>query len=140
MADAVLELIGLVVPRLKTSGPVSALVGQKIYDRVPAMGSPIPVAAFPYISIGAVNALEFGAECIDALDIMLRVDIWSREAGMSEGLRIAGAVRKALHEFDGDLSENALVEIRHRRTDRMLDADGITNHVIVEFSAVVETH
>lgn len=48
--DPVLELQGVIVSRLKAYPAVSALVGVKVYDNVPAGVS------YPYISIGPSDA------------------------------------------------------------------------------------
>lgn len=139
MADPIYELQAAIVGRLKSETSVIDLVGSRIYDHVPADGSGQPVAEFPYISVGAASAFDDAAECIDGVDVMFRLDAWSRRPGFGEVMKIAGAIRDALHDYETDLAENALVEIRYRRTDRLRDPDGLTSHAVIEFSAIIET-
>jgi len=125
-----LELQGAVVVALKAS--LVDLAGDRVYDSIPTS------AVFPYVSFGASWEAPDDAECIDAVAIGFRVDVWSRATGFAEVRRIADAVRRALHNADLSLSENALVMIQHERTDTMRDPDGLTSHAALEFSATVE--
>ena len=128
-----LELVGAIVPRLKGDGAVSALVAERILDRVPLS------AVFPYASFGSAWEIQDDAECIGGVEIGFRIDVWSRAVGLAETSRIANAVRRALHNAEMNLAENALVMIEHRRTDTMRDPDGLTTHAALEFMAVIET-
>lgn len=139
MADPIYELQAGIVARLKSDATVTALIGQRVYDFVPADGSGQPMAQFPYISMGPASAMEDDADCIDAVDVMFRVEVWSRAVGYGEVMDIAGAVRKSLHRYDMTFATNALVEIEHRRTDRMRDPDGLTSRAVLEFGAIIET-
>lgn len=132
MASPSLELWGAVVAALKGDAAVAALVGDRVYDRVPVD------APFPYLSIGDTWETEDDADCLDAVEIGLRVDAWSRTVGGAEVRRIADAVRRALHNAELTLIENAIVMIEHRRTDTLRDPDGLTQHASIELSATVE--
>lgn len=132
MASPSLELWGAVVAALKADNAVTAFVADRVFDRVPAD------AVFPYLSLGSTWEIEDDAECIDAVDVGLRVDVWSRTVTSAEVRRIADAVRRVLHRAEFDLPENALAMIEHQRTDTLRDADGLTLHSILEFSATVE--
>lgn len=132
MSDASLELQGAIVAALKSSPAVAALVGPRVFDRVPSD------AAFPYILLGPDQVLSDGAECIDAVEISLQVDAWSRAVGFPEVKQIAGAVRTALHQADLALPAAALLSLEHRQTRTIRDPDGITSHAVVEFTALVE--
>ncbi len=128
-----LELQGAVVAALKGNATLAALIGDRVFDNVPTD------APYPYVSLGASWETPDDAECIDGMDVGFRIDVWSRAIGFAEARRIGDVVRRALHNADLSLSENALVMIQHERTDVMRDPDGLTSHVAIEFSAVVET-
>lgn len=132
MTSPLLELTGAIVPRLKSYAPLTGIVGARIYDIAPAD------AAFPYVTLGAAHEIQDDAECIDAVSIMFRIDAWSRSPGFPEVMRIAHAVRGALHRHEFTLSDNAFVEMQHRRTDRLRDPDGLTSHAVIEFGAIIE--
>lgn len=127
-----LELQGLIVTTLKADTAVAALVADRVYDTVPKN------TAFPYISMGPVDSTENDAECITGLDVYVQIDVWSQAVGMPECKAIIDAVRRALHDADLSLSQNALVMIEHAQSRAMRDPDGITNHGVCEFTAVVE--
>lgn len=135
MISPVLELQRAIVPRLKTYAPLSELIGARVYDHVPDVED----WKDPYVSLGAASELDAGHECIDAVSVMLRIDAWSRAIGYGEVQKVADAVKRALNGAELELSENALVEIRWRRTDRMRDPDGLTSHAVIEFTAEIET-
>jgi hypothetical protein len=129
-----LELQGVIVQTLRADPAVTALVAQRIYDRVPE-DSP-----FPYIAYGPSDSVEADAECIPGVDISVQIDVWSRAVGYPEAKRIAAAVRAALHDADLVLAENALVTIQHRQTINQRDPDGLTSHSFLMFAAYVEQH
>jgi hypothetical protein len=127
-----LELQGAIVARLKAFAPLAALVGPRIYDRVP------DVATFPYVSFGPEDSASDDADCITGFEITMQLDAWSRAVGFPEVKRVAEAVRVALHYYELPLSDNALVSLQHRQTRVLRDPDGLTNHAVVEIVALVE--
>lgn len=130
MTSPVLELQGAIVAALKAYAPLAALVGSRIYDDVP------PSATFPYVSLGPTDEVSDDADCIDASEITVQIDVWSRAIGAPESLKIAHEVRAALATLS--LTTNALVSLEHRNTRRLRDPDGLTNHAALDFLAVVE--
>lgn len=132
MTSPTLELQGAIVTRLKAQPAVTALIGQRIYDAVPAQ----PV--FPYVSFGPSDELTEDAECIDGFEISMQIDVWSRSVGFPEARQIADAVRQALHGYELNLTSNALVTFQHRITRMFRDPDGLTNHAALTFTSFTE--
>lgn len=132
MTSPVLELQGAVVARLKASAALTALIGGRVYDSVPAD------AAFPYVSIGPSQAVADDADCITGFEVTLQLDGWSRMPGFVELRQVAEAVREALHKVDLQLTDNALVSIEHRQTRELRDPDGLTSHAVIEIVALIE--
>jgi hypothetical protein len=130
--DPDLELQGAIVSRLKADAGVTALVSDRVYDRVPEFPQ------FPYISYGPADTLSLDSECITGFSISVLIDVWSREVGYPECKRINNAVREALHDVDMELPVNALVFIQHRTTRTFRDPDGLTNHGSLLFEASIE--
>lgn len=131
---------------LRASTALTALVGTKIYDRVPekmAGGVLVPDVASPYISFGPVTVVPDDADCIDGEEITFQIDVWSWGSGLAYGSvqarLIAGIVRKVLHRADLVLVDNSLVSIAHELTRILRDPDGVTNHGVIQFTALVET-
>lgn len=132
MTSPSFELQAAIVVRLKAFGALTALIGSRIYDQVP------PNPTFPYVSWGPDQSISDDADCITGFEVSIQIDAWSRTVGLSEVKRIAEAVRAALHDYDLPLTDNALVSILHRSTQNLKDPDGLTNHSVIEFTALVE--
>lgn len=127
MADRTPELQKAVVAALGANAGVAALVGDRIYDRVPQ------ATLFPHISIGDVIGADFGAQGLQGTDAIMRIDVWSRAIGKIEARRIMAAVVAALHQTDLTLDAGTFVLGRWVGSRDMLDPDGQTTHGIVEF-------
>lgn len=132
MADPSLDLQEAIVAALKAAAPVAALVGQRIFDQVPAN------TPFPYITYGADDVIQDDADCITAYEVSVQIDVWSRVKGQPEMKRIAEAVRETLHDADLTLDNHALVLIEHERTRYLDDPDGQTKHGALTFKALVD--
>lgn len=145
--EPIYELRLAALNKLRQVPALVTLVGNKFYDRVPEKqvnGQIVADVTSPYISLGPASAVPDDAECIPTLDITFQVDAWSWGSGLAyssvQASQIAGEVRKALHDADLPLTVNALVSIRHEDTRILRDSDGITNHAVIVFTAVVETN
>lgn len=133
MSDPALTLQKAIRDKLLATADVTALVGTRVYDRVPID------ATYPYISIGPTQTIADDAECIEGFEVFQQIDVWSQKPGFPEEKEIAGAARRAIHRIDLSLEGFALVEIEHRVTRHMRDPDGLTSHAAIEFRAMVET-
>jgi hypothetical protein len=132
MGSPTLELTDKIVGRLKAWPALTAIVGNRVYDHVP------PTPVFPYVALGTTSETQADADCLVAMEVGLRIDGWSRAIGKGEVLRIADAIRAALHRYEPELADNALVFLEWMRTDGLRDPDGLTSHSVSEFRAVVE--
>jgi hypothetical protein len=128
MASPTLELTGAIVAALKSANVAEG----RVYDQVPSG------VVFPYVSIGPSDEIRADADCIDASEINIQIDVWSRAPGYPEALRIAEAVKLAIDDLAVELTNNALVMIEHQITRKLRDPDGLTSHAAVSFTAVVE--
>lgn len=132
MASPSYELQVAIITRLKADAVISDLVGTRIYDRVP------DGAIFPYITIGEADETSNDVDCVNAFDLSLDVDVWSRDPGYKEAKEISNAVRNALRVPELTLQENALVLFRHRQTRIFRDDDALTSHAAITFEGVAE--
>lgn len=131
MTSPRLELQGAIVGRLMSDGALSALVGKRVFDRVPAD------TKMPYVSMGPTEGLSDDADCISADNITFQIDCWSDEPGFVEVTKVAEAVEQAL-DTDLDLSVNAMALFQHRQTRVFRDRGGIISHAVVTFEAIIE--
>lgn len=134
MASPSNELQTAIYDLLRLDTAVAAMVGTRIYDRVPA-ASDVP----PYITFGPSDELEDDAECITSSAHSLQIDVWSeKQGGFKECKEITHAVKVALHEVAVDLPTHALVEMRVTQRRHLRDRDGITSHGVVTIEAMIE--
>ena len=128
------EFQKLVLDTLLNDAPVMALV-DGVYDKVPA--NPFgPKNA--YIRFGLSTVLDDDAECIVGGDHTLQLDCFSRAVGSVSCKRIVDAVKKALHEKELELTDNALVEIRVPYRQVFPDPDELTMHGVVRVEGLIE--
>jgi hypothetical protein len=140
MASPVLELQGAIVTALKADAAVAAIVGARVYDHVPRSATSGEITAdYPLLGLGSMEEITDDAECIAGSEVFVSVDAWSRSVGRPEALKLAHAVKLALHNAELTLTENALVELFHLTTRTLRDSDGLTTHAVIEFRAITET-
>jgi len=132
MTSPTYELQGQIVTLLKASPEITALIGGRVYDRVPENPT------FPYVSFGPSDEISDDADCIDGFEVTMQLDVWSRAVGFPECRRIVDAVRRALLEEGITMADNALVTFYHRISRVFRDQDGLTSHGAMTFEAFVE--
>lgn len=139
------ELMLAALNKLRQTTALTAMVGTKIYDRVPEKqvnGQIVADVASPYVSFGPATVISEDIDCIDGLEVTFQLDAWSWGAldaySSIEVRKIAGIIRKALHKAELTLNDNAFVLIRHELTRILRDSDGITNHAAIQFTAIIE--
>lgn len=141
--DASFELIKAMMDRLKVTPAVTALVGQRIYDRVPEQQSGAPGVAFPYISLGPDTSIPDDFDCMDGEELTIQFDVWSNGSGEAYGSvqcrKICGAIKRALHDADLPLQTNALVSLQYEMRRIMDDPNPAITHGVIQFTATVET-
>lgn len=131
MADPITELRNTVYATLAGYAPLS--MRAPVYDEVP---QGLDTSRLPYVTLGPQTYTIENIDCIDGGEIMLQVDVWSNAPGQTEVTELAGLVRNGLKGFMPVLTDNALVEFTHDRTDFLRDGD--IKHASVRFMAIVE--
>ena len=125
------ELRKAIITALNAHAPLMAIV-TKVYDDVP------PNAVFPYVSWGPEQWINDDADCQEALEGSLQIDVWSKEIGYRQCSEITDAVRKALNHAPITLADNALVDLEVEQIRHMKDADERVRHGVVTIKAMVE--
>lgn len=136
--DASRELLETLVAKLKATSAVVALVGSRIYDRVPSQPAPKP----PYISLGPSTVDSENSNCVDMDRFTFQVDCWSWGAGEAysslQVRDVANAVRDALRNWEPTLTHNALALLEHRVTRFFTVQGGTIHQAAMTFEAVLE--
>jgi hypothetical protein len=77
------------VARLKGIPRLAEMVGDRVFDDVPVS------QAFPYVSIGPISAQPAGdGECLDGVDTVVQIDVWSRAPGRLECGRMVDLIAR----------------------------------------------
>lgn len=133
MSEATLPLQAAVVAALKAHAPLTAIVGTKVYDRVPANTQP------PYIMLSGWQEIEDGADCFDTSEVFWDVQCFSAGVGRPEAARIAGAVKDALHRLVPVTAGWRNTEITYRSTQYFNESDGVTTRAVLGFQALTDS-
>lgn len=133
MSEATLPLQAAVVAALKAYAPLTAIVGAKVYDRVPENVQP------PYVTLTGWQEVEDGTDCSDASEVFFDVQCFSAEVGRPESARIAGAVKAALHRLTPAFAGWSETEIIYRGTQYFTESDGTTTRAVVNFQALTDS-
>lgn len=137
MTSPTFELQQQIFTLLKNDPALTALIGGRVYDTVPASNGQI-TATFPYVSFGPSDEISDDADCIDGFSITMQIDVWSRKPGFPECRQITDLVRKSLSDDMIKLTANALVTFNHRITRMFRDPDGLTTQGAMTFEMIVE--
>lgn len=121
-----------VIQKLLQSGPLMALVNDRVFDDVPAG------AGFPRITYGDEDIVADDFDCVVSNIVFLPIHIWSNKVGKPEMKEIAGMVRNILHEEELEIPGHTLMSLHHDTTRYLRDPDGKTNHGVVTFRAMID--
>ncbi|KFI30963.1 hypothetical protein CG51_05835 [Haematobacter missouriensis] len=123
----------VILDALKADAAVTALVGERAWDQAP------DGADYPHITIGPSSFFPDDYDCITGRVETVQVDVWSRDQGRKWPCKqIVDAVKRALHDKQGDMGVDALVNMEVALCQIMDDPDGITTHGVVQVEALIE--
>jgi len=128
MADPVDLLIqGAFVARLKADAAVGALLGDRVYDRVPSG------VVFPYLTIRIPQVIDEENSCSLNERVVIEIHAWSRSPGFVECRRMIGAAKAAVRSSALTVTGHNLSLQTVEQTRYLDDPDGLTAHGVVTF-------
>ena len=130
MIDPQLPLQAAIVAAVKADAEMTALIGGRIYDRVPVNASGIPQGPFPYLSFGSADTTDEDTACIGPSDCYIDLNGWSREVGYPEVKRI-GARAAALLNAKLPVAGFEVVPHSVDRLSYQREQDGLTSRAIL---------
>lgn len=131
MADTALSVIEATVAALKATAAVTTIVGQRIYTDVPQKTD------FPYVVV-SVQSEPFAANDFSGQAHQLRIQAFSRKAGIKEALQIRKAAVDALDRQEASLSVPGLVKCEYAGlSDAFIEDDGKTWQSVAELEVIV---
>ncbi|GAA0548092.1 hypothetical protein FHS83_000951 [Rhizomicrobium palustre] len=116
---------------LSADAAVTALIGTRIYDGVPA------AAPLPYLVLGESEERDASSDT-PATRHALRLTIWSRGGGTREVKEIAGAVIAVLHGAALTLSGHRLIDLAFTSAEYGRQSNGTATRAVLRFSAFTE--
>jgi hypothetical protein len=138
------ELVRAMLDALRGDEAMIRLVGAAaIFDRVPEPQEGAPEVPADYVSLGPTDSVPADFDCLEGEEITVQFDAYSTGPGEAYGSakirKIAGAIKRCLHDRELTLGGNALVSLQLTLKRIFRDPDGITNHAVLQFTATVET-
>ena len=107
-------------------------LNERIFDNVP------DDTDFPFMRFGEHRIETDDFECIDNAEHVLRIHVYSDDGGKQQVKSITRLIRKALHEYPMELSDNGLSNLYVRDTTYSLEPDGRRCQAIIQITADVE--
>tara|TARA_R110002049_G_scaffold23545_10_gene83650 strand:- start:39442 stop:39852 length:411 start_codon:yes stop_codon:yes gene_type:complete len=130
VSDGLQELI---FDRLVADAAVHAIVADRIYDGRPSTGS------YPCITFGPSDYVPDNLECFSSREETIQIDCWSDDqARLNPCKRLADAVKKSLHLYEGAMVTHHLVVMKVGFVRVFLDRDGIKAHGVVSVTASID--
>ena len=124
------DLQRVIVARLKAAAPMLA---GRVYDRKPPES-----AAMPYARVGPAYGVDDSAECIDAEEITLQIDVFASSYPDSRVINDAtGEVKRALKGW-ADTAALTMHPLRVSLWRVEEDPDPAVLHGVVQVEAMVE--
>lgn len=131
MSEESLAVQKLIVATLRVHAPLLALVPvTNIYDR---HGRP---DRFPAVIIGEAQTVGDDIDCGELSEVYSTLHVWTREDGFEACKRIAGAVRRAMWNVEGE-ADGFSMDFRFEDTRFLRDPDGVSAHGVVTFRSNV---
>ena len=131
--SAALALRAAIHARLAGDAALVALLGgPRIYDEPPRAELP------PYVALARCSAEDFSADDAPAELHGLALEVWSREGGLSEALRVADRLVRLIDGAALALDGHRLAAIAWRTTEADRFADAGLRRATVTFRAVTE--
>lgn len=114
----------------------------RIVAEVPELGGRVFDKAaentvLPYVTLGAIYGVEDDAECIEADEWVVQIDLWDRASNKLKAADLAQKVRRALKGWS-DTSEVTMHPLMVEPPRIMDDPDGVTVHAVLMVEASVE--
>ncbi|QOG20461.1 DUF3168 domain-containing protein [Bradyrhizobium sp. SEMIA] len=134
LTDPTSAIWDAVKARLLSDPDIASVFADRVYDKI--QNTP----TFPYISLGAVQVLPELGEGIDAAEVFLTLNSWTRFTG-SDALRSGGKyLIAALHDEELQIEGGAVLSILLESSRTIPDPDGVTKHGVYTFQILTDAN
>lgn len=130
--QAALELQAALQARLAADPALTAFLGgPKIHDHAP------DGAQFPYVTWGAVSAVDWSTASEEGSEILAALHVWTRARGKKEVFAICSAISAAIESAPVSLAQGHLVLLRVEEEEARYGPAGV-HHGIIRLRALIE--
>ena len=132
MTSAASEVQKAIFGTLVEDASVNALVGARVYDRVPE------TTPFPYLTFGRTGVYDWSTGTEIGTEQIITLHAWSKAKGNKEALELIEAVRARLEDATLPLAGHVMVNLRLEYSEVRFDEDLAVHHGLVRFRVVTE--
>lgn len=126
------QILQQVYEKLTANSSLMSLVNDAVFDHVPQE------EVFPFVAIGELIETENNTDDPQqGVQASLNVHSFSRDYGRNVTGQIQLEITNALHRATLTSSGSNFLSIDEVQAQSFIDADGITNHGIIEFNIIV---
>jgi hypothetical protein len=119
------------VARMLGNWHLAEMIGRRVFDDAPVS------ASYPYVSVGPITSEPVGdGGCLDGVDVVIQIDVWSRAPGRTECGRIVDLIARDLTVSALPLPDHAPAHCQLQLT-RVFD-EGAQRHGVVQIAINAE--
>ncbi|WP_441268682.1 DUF3168 domain-containing protein [Bradyrhizobium sp. 215_C5_N1_1] len=130
--DPAADLRAALEAKLKATPALTALIGDRIYDRVPAKPD------YPLVTIGNMQVIPESADGVDAAETSVTIHVWDQFKQADKSRKVGGVVVSALHEEELRTVDSGTQSVLLESASYLRDPDGVTNHAVLTFSILTD--
>lgn len=124
------DILAKIFAKLTANAPLMALVNTQIFNYVPQDMTP------PFIRVRWVSAQDWDTKDSDGVEGEIQVDIWTEHKGMLQAFQLSDMVQDTFHlQTLSTVSQSLLIRLVMQ--DSFVEPDGITNHTVQRYSAII---
>lgn len=116
------------------------LSSYRVYDTPPNQPDGMPLANFPYVTIGDDTLSPFDTDDTLGMSATVTLHVWSRTDGKKQTKEILGLIYDALNRQAASLSAAGyrFVDCLHEFTEIIEEVDGKTRHGVCRYRVLME--
>jgi hypothetical protein len=107
-------------------------VAANVYDAVPQK------AAFPYVTIGDDNFVEWDTVTTAGMDVSVTIHAWTQGKGRIQNKTLQGQIYNALHNATLTAAGYHVISCQFESANSFMDSDDLTRHGVQVFRVLID--
>ncbi|WLB43021.1 DUF3168 domain-containing protein [Bradyrhizobium ottawaense] len=132
--DPAADLRATIEAKLRADPALAALIGDRIFDRVPNKPD------YPLVTIGNMQVIPESADGVDAAETAVTIHVWDQFKHADKSRKVGGAVINALHDEGLTTADSGTQSVLLESANYIRDPDGVTNHAVLTFSILTDAN